>query len=187
MIAPSIYNWNESRKQPTEEIETLKNIKSDFVNAINEFEENNVFRVRIISTTRMLYKKTHTEQNNFPKHQLDSLMSDLFINPTYNGQSETRTILFNSGKTNIITNDSIKNALVLWSQQVEDSTEDEIYARNIIYKELQPLVKRYVSLYDIYNSINYKGYALFNNTTQSSFITDYEGLYNDREFEGTLS
>ncbi len=187
LIALSINNWNESRKQRAEEIETLKNIKSDFVNAINEFEENNAFRERIISTTRILYKIIHTEQKNFSKQQLDSLMSDLFINPTYNGQSETLNILFNSGKINIIGNDSIKNALVLWPQQVEDITEDEIYSSNIIYKDLQPLVKRYVSLYDIYNSINYKDYALFNNTTQSSFITDYEGLFNDREFEGTLS
>ena len=187
LIALQINNWNENKKQRAEEIETLKNIKSDFANTIIEFEENNDFRERIIATTSELYTIIHTKQNNYSKHQLDSLMSDLFINPTYNGQSETLNILFNSGKINIISNDSIKNALVIWPQQVEDITEDEIYSSNIIFNDLQPIVKRYVSLYDIHNRINYKGLKLFSNTTQSTFKADYSGLFNDREFEGILS
>lgn len=187
LIALQINNWNENRKQRKEEIETLNNIKSDFANTIIEFEENNDFRERIIKTTRELYTIIHTKQNNYSNRQLDSLMSDLFINPTYNGQSETLNILFNSGKINIISNDSIKNALVLWPQQVEDITEDEIYSSNILFNNLQPIVKRYVSLYDIYNSINFKGYKLFSNTTKSTFNVDYNGLFNDQEFEGTLS
>jgi len=187
LIALSINNWNENRKQRAEEIETLKNIKSDFTNAIIEFEENNNFRERIISTTQVLYSIIHAKDYNYSKQQLDSLMSDLFINPTYNGQSETLNILFNSGKINIISNDSIKNALVLWPQQVEDVIEDEIYSSNIIFNDLHPILKRYVSLYDINNSISYKGYKLFSNNNQSTFTTDYKGLFNDREFEGTLS
>jgi hypothetical protein len=187
LIALQINNWNEERKQTIEEIETLKNIKSDFENTIIEFEENNNFRKRIISTTKVFYDLIHIEQNDYSNRQLDSLMADLFINPTYNGQSETLNILFNSGKINIISNDSIKNALVLWPQQVEDMTEDEIYSSNILYKDLYPLLKRYVSIYDINNSINYKGLSLFNNPNQSSTPIDYDGLINDREFEGTLS
>ncbi len=187
LIALQINTWNELRKQRSEEIETLKNIKSDFTNAINEFEENNAFRERIISATEIFYTIIHTKQNPYNKKQLDSLMSEFFINPTYNGQSETLNILFNSGKINIISNDSIKNALVLWPQQIEDIVEDEIYSSNIIYNSLQPLVNRYVSLYDIYTSINYKTYTLFNHTSESSFTSDYEGLFNDREFEGTLA
>jgi uncharacterized membrane-anchored protein YhcB (DUF1043 family) len=187
LIALQINNWNEKRKQTKEEIETLKNIKSDFENTIIEFEENNNFRKRIISTTKDLYNIIHTKQNYYSNRQLDSLMSDLFINPTYNGQSETLNILFNSGKINIISNDSIKNALVLWPQQVEDMTEDEIYSSNIIFKDLYPLLKRYISLYEINNNIKYKGLKLFNNPTQSTTNIDYNGLFKDREFEGTLS
>jgi len=187
LIALQINNWNEERKQTKEEIETLKNIKSDFENTIVEFEENNGFRKRIIATIRVFYNLIHTKQNNYSNQQLDSLMGNLFINPTYNGQSETLNILFNSGKINIISNDSIKNALVLWPQQVEDMTEDEIYSSNVLYKDLYPLLKRYVSIYEINNNINYKGLKLFNNQTQSSTNIDYNGLFKDREFEGTLS
>ena len=156
LIALQINNWNEVRKQRLEEIETLKNIRSDFANTIIEFEENNMFRERIISSTKTLYGIIKNEQNNYSKKQLDSIMSELLINPTYNGQSETLNILFNSGKINIISNDSIKNALVLWPQQVEDMTEDEIYSSNIIYNDFYPILKRYVPLLDITNSLQYK-------------------------------
>jgi hypothetical protein len=186
LIALQINNWNELRKQRLEELETLKNIKSDFTNTIFEFEENNTFRERIISSTKILYGIMYTKQNNYSKKQLDSIISELFINPTYNGQSETLNILFNSGKINIISNDSIKNALVLWPQQIEDMTEDEIYSSNIVYNSLYPILKRYVPLLDITNSLQYK-FKLSNYAERSAFYTDYDNLFNDREFESTLA
>lgn len=186
LIALQINNWNELRKQRLEELETLKNIKSDFTNTIFEFEENNAFRERIISSTKILYGLIQTHQNNYSKKQLDSIVSELFINPTYNGQSETLNILFNSGKINIISNDSIKNALVIWPQQVEDMTEDEIYSSNIVYTELYPILMRYVPLLDIVSSIQYK-FKLTNYSEQSSFTSDYESLFNNREFESILA
>jgi hypothetical protein len=117
---------------------------------------------------------------------LDSLIAVLLINPTYNGQSETLNILFNSGKINIISNNSIKNALVLWPQQIEDMTEDEIYSSNIIYNSLYPKLKQYVPLFDIVNSIQHKS-KLLKYSDQSAFTSDYEGLFRDRDFESTLA
>jgi len=185
-LALQLNNWNELRKQRIEELETLKNIKSDFTNAINEFEENNTFRERIISSTKILYGIIHDKQNNYSKKQLDSIMSELFINPTYNGQSETLNILFNSGKINIISNNAIKNKLVLWPQLVEDMTEDEIYSSNMVYNNLYPILKRYVPLLDITNSLQYK-FKLSNYAEKSTFSSDYKKLFMDMEFESTLA
>ncbi len=187
LLALQVNNWNESRKQRAEEIATLKNVKEDFVNSIEEFEINNSFRERIISATKVLYGLINNHQVDYTRQELDSLMSDLFINPTYNGQSETLNILFNSGKINIISNDSIKNALVLWPQQVSDITEDEIYASHINFNELQPLVKRYVSLRKIYEKLNYKDLPLIEGVISSPFTADYKALFSDRNFEGTLA
>lgn len=186
LIALQINNWNEHRKQQQEEIATLKNIRSDFANTVIEFEENNAFRERIISSTKILYGIMNTKQQNYTKKQLDSIVSELFINPTYNGQSETLNILFNSGKINIITNDSIKNALVIWPQQVEDMTEDEIYSSNVVYNALYPILKRYVPLLDVINSFQFK-FKTSNYLEQSAFASNYEDLFNDREFESTLA
>lgn len=186
LIALQINNWNEDRKQLKEEIEILKNIKSDFANTIIEFEENNGFKKRIISTSAVIYKIIHTKQNPYTEKQLDSLLGEIIINPTYNGQSETLNILFNSGKINIISNNSIKNNLVLWPQRVEDMTEDEIYGSNIVYNSLYPILKRHVALYNINNQLQYK-FKLVDYSSPSSFTSDYEGLFNNMEFESTLS
>ncbi|WP_179345365.1 DUF6090 family protein [Winogradskyella ursingii] len=187
LIALQINTWNENRKQKVEELETLKNIKSEFKNAIQEFEELNAFRERIISSTETLYKIIHTGKNPYSKTQLDSLTSELFINPTYNGQAETLNILFYSGKINIISNDSIKKYLVQWPQLVEDVTEDEVYSSNFLFNDIQPIIKKHVSLHDIYSRIRYKRYQLFNHKTNSSFVADYERLLNDSQFEGALA
>ena len=186
LIALQINTWNEGRKERAEELATLRNIRADFVNAIREFEENNSFREQIISKTSDLYVLMRNKQINYTKQGMDTLMSQLLFNPTYNGQSETLNILFNSGKINIIRNDSIKDALVLWPQQVGDITEDEIYSSEILYNELLPLTKQYVSLYDIYRSINLKGYDLFPHKVPSPFESDYAALLEDPEFESTL-
>ena len=186
LIALQINNWNEERKEKLEEIATLKNIKSDFLNTIAEFQENNAFKNRIISTSAILYKIIQTKENPYSQKQLDSLLGELLINPTYNGQSETLNILFNSGKINIINNETIKNKLVVWPQQVEDMTEDEIYASNIVYFSLYPILKKHVSLYNIINQIQYK-FRLVNYTSESRFESNYKALFEDREFESTLS
>ena len=55
LIALSINNWNENRKQNLEEIKILKNIKIDFANVIAECEENNNYREDIINTTNQFY------------------------------------------------------------------------------------------------------------------------------------
>lgn len=187
LIALQINNWNEARKQRAEEIQTLQNIRSDFKNTIAEFQENNIFRERILEATSTLYSLIHLQKPKLTKTQMDSLLATLLVNPTYNGQSETLNILFNSGKINIISNDSIKNALVIWPQQVEDITEDEIYSSNILFTQLHPIVKRHISLYDVNMQIEFKGFELFKHTRPSSISSDYEALFNDREFEGVLA
>ncbi|MCA6075059.1 DUF6090 family protein [Fulvivirga sedimenti] len=187
LIALQINTWNEQKKQRAEEISTLRNIRTDFINAIIEFEENNAFREEIISKTSSLYTLIRDEQINYTKQRIDSLIAGLLINPTYNGQSETLNILFNSGKINIISNDSIKNALVLWPQQVADITEDEVYSSNALYNMVLPVVRQYVALYDVYRSIDYRGYALFQSQSPSPFESDYAGLLKDPDFESSLT
>ena len=76
--------------------------------------------------------------------------------------------------------------MVQWPQLVEDVTEDEVYSSNFLFNDIQPILKKYVSLYDIYSRIRYKRYQLFNHKTNSSFVADYEGLLNDSQFEGAL-
>ena len=75
---------------------------------------------------------------------------------------------------------------MLWPQQVEDMTEDEVYGSNIVYNNLYPILKRYVSLYNVNNQLQYK-FKLVDYSSKSSFTSDYESLFNNMEFENTLA
>jgi len=187
LIALQINNWNEEKKQRIQEIETLKNVKTDFINIIEECEENNELRNRVLKSTQELYGVIHGRKQNYSKKQLDSLIATLFLNPTYNGQSETLNILFNSGKINIISNNEIKNYLVAWPQLIEDIKEDEIYSSNALRQGLYPMLRRYISIYEVNKHIDYRNIQLFDNPNESTLSSNYEGLFKDFEFEGVLA
>lgn len=187
LLAFQINTWNEGRKQLKEEIEILKNIREDFVNAIHECEENNGFRKRIINATHAFYSIMYVENDQTSQTTLDSLMADFILNPTYNNQELTLNILFNSGKINIIQNDKIKKALLLWPQEMNDTKEDEVYAYNILYNDAYPIMREYISLPEINRRLKFRNFSLFNYQTKTSFISDYESLFQSMEFEGVLA
>jgi hypothetical protein len=187
LIALQINTWNEERKLGLEEIEILKSIKLDFINVIDEFEENNNFRKRIISATNLLYKIIQTDDHGFSKKQLDSIMATLFINPTYNNKTGTLDILFTSGKINLMSEPEIKKALILWPQQIDDVIEDELYSSEHLRYELYPLIRKYISIQAVNQQIQYKNLELFDPSMITGFKSDYEGLFKNIEFEGILA
>jgi len=187
LIALSINNWNEIRKQRLEEVQILKNIQLGYQNVIAECEENNEFRKQILDATKKLYSLIGNNQQNFSKTELDSLLAILFINPTYNNQTGSLNILFNSGKINLITNENIKESLIKWPQRIDDVIEDELYASNHLLNELKPYMRKYISISDVNKAINYKNLELFDTSIKSKFESNYSKMLNDIEFEGILA
>ena len=187
LLALQVNNWNELRKQRLEEVQILKNIQLDYQNVIAECEENNDFRKRILSATKNLYRLIGNDQHNYSKTGLDSVLAILFINPTYNNQTGSLNILFNSGKINLITNENIKEALIKWPQQIDDVIEDELYASNHLLNELKPYMRKFISISDVNKAINYKDLELFDSSITSKFESNYRSMLNDIEFEGVLA
>jgi len=187
LIALQINNWNEHRLQKIEENNILISIKEDFENAIKEFRELNNNREAIAKTSLKLYSIIRNKDTNYNKVEIDSLLSNLIINPTYNSQTKTIDVLFSSGKISIISNGSIKNSLLSWPQKIEDMVEGEIYGSDVLVNKLYPLMSKYVSILDINRKLNFKSYEIFDTTLKSAYVSDYEGLFEDREFENLLS
>ena len=155
-------------------------------NVIAECQENNIFRERVLNATNALYDLINLNDRNYTKTQLDSIMAVLFINPTYNNQTGSLDVLFNSGKINLIHNSDIKEKLIEWPQQIDDVKEDEQYGSEHLRGSLYDLIRKYVSVRDINLRIEYKDLKMFNRESKSKFISNYEGLFNDIEFEGVL-
>ena len=187
LIALQINNWNEERKSRLEERDILKSVSLDLVNAIKECEENNAFRTRILQATRELYSIIRSDDHDYSADQLDSIIAVLLINPTYNSQTGSLEVLFNSGKINLIQNSDVKEALMLWPQIIEDIKEDEVYSSEHLRYELYPFIRKYISVKDVNTQINYKNLKMFEDSNASPFTSDYESLFGNIEFEGILA
>ena len=109
------------------------------------------------------------------------------LNPTYNNQTGSLEVLFNSGKINLIRDSEIKEALMLWPQMIEDIKEDEIYSSEQLRYQFYPFVRKYISIKEINTQINYKNLSMFEDLNPSPFTSDYESLFRQIEFEGILA
>ena len=92
--------------------------------------------------------------------------------------------LLNSGKINLLKNNTLKSLLFSWPSEVEDMTEGEIDSKLLTNQNYIPIIRRYVDL----------SYIIRSNTIlpidvklrKSNIEKDYHGLFNNKEFENLL-
>ena len=125
LIALSINNWNENRKETNYEQKILKELKSDFSYNKSELNRN------IIKATSLAHNSDSLlVLFNLPKDEVDP---SIFFNywrklggySTYNPSNGALNNLISSGNLNIIKNDSLRKHLARWSGILEDVKEDE--------------------------------------------------------------
>ena len=187
LIALQINNWNQYRLQHIEEDNILISIKEDFENAIVEFKDLNTDRERLVKTSLKLYSLIQNKKTHYNKAQIDSLLANLIVNPTYNSQTKTIEVLFSSGKISLISKGSIKSRLLSWPQKIEDMIEGEILGSDALLHKVYPLLSKYVSIFDINRKLSFKNYQIFDTTLKSAYPSNYEDLFKDRDFENVLS
>lgn len=188
----ALNNWNEDKKGQREEAALLSNIRTDLIKAQNEIDDLNSYRKRILDATHVFYALIRKDQT-LPPRQIDSLFAELYIAPTYNSQTGTINALFNSGKITTITNLEIRNELLSWPQAVEDIREEEQYANNYLFRDLLPIVRTYVPIYEMNKYFRINDFISSTEITwtgeryPSAFKGEYDKLLEDIRFEGVLA
>jgi hypothetical protein len=183
LIALQINNWNEDRLERLEETKLLQNLKVDFLQTIAELEEMNANRQIILSSNYALTEiKSKGDYSN--KARIDSLIGNTFIAPTFNGKSGSLMVLLNSGKINLLKNESLKKLLFSWPSEVEDMTEGEIDSKNLTNSSFIPIIRKYANVSEIIQTstmlpINPRARA-------TELLSNYKALLNDKEFENLL-
>jgi hypothetical protein len=104
LIALSINNWNEYRKEREEEQKTLQNILFDFKKATKELKELIEIRDRQVVAIKTIYEIIETGTYSLNENEVEKLLWLEMQSLTYNSQTDTLDMLINSGKINIITN-----------------------------------------------------------------------------------
>ena len=105
LIALQLNNWNEVRKIRIQEIKTLKELRSDLLQNINDIDENITFLKLSKQANEIIL---HHMENNLPySDSLDFYFANLYPFITFSPNQTTFNNLKQTGM-NLITNDSLR-------------------------------------------------------------------------------
>ena len=185
LIALQINNKNQQRISFNEEQVLLKILKDDFTNRLNELEYLNVGRQNAVDIIEQLMSLIDNQQNGYDDKVMDSLLAMSTTTYRFNEKFATMDMLFNSGKVNALSNDSLKFLLSNWPANVEEMLEEQRLIVTNFY-ELEKSLSKYVSLRDIYQNFSWSNYDI-PDIGPSTIQKDYKGLLNDSSFENLIA
>jgi hypothetical protein len=144
LIALSINNWNEYRKETNFEQKILKELKSDFSYNKSELNRN------IIKATVLAHNcDSLLALFNLPKDEVDpgkffNYTRKLGGYSTFNPSNGSLNSLISSGNLYIIKNDSLRLHLARWSGILEDVKEDEKRLIDFGDTRMNPIILEYL-------------------------------------------
>ena len=187
LLALQVNNWNEGRKDRIEEREILFTLKEDFQNTILEIERLNGLRQNILKVTDTFYKITRDGFEGYSKSELDSLFSIIIINPTLNVPTSSLSLLFSTGKLNLIRSNHIRDILLKWPILLEDMLEGESYASNELRDLIRPKLEKYLNIQNINKWMKWRDLDMSIKENHGLVKSDYKGLFKDVQFINYLS
>ena len=158
LIALQINNWNQGRLQRIEEMKMLKSLKSEFSKNLIKFDVN---LKEQMNRNHIIERLLHPEATNVPFESLDSLIYYLGWNFKFNPSTGIYNSVVNSGKIEILVNDSLKIAISNFNNYLVDFEEEEIGANNYGTNFLTPYLR---------SQLNYR--YPFKNRTKAQYKYD---------------
>ncbi|WP_394974096.1 DUF6090 family protein [uncultured Croceitalea sp.] len=127
LIALQIDNWNQKKQLKDEQVKTLKSLHEAI--KINNTEFDTIFNAQILRN-RSLQDVIFSDVSNLPNTHLDSLIKINVRNHTFDPSTGIYNAMINSGKIELVANESLKNRISKLYDIVRDyqESEDEITA-----------------------------------------------------------
>ena len=126
LIALSINNWNEQRKEASNETKILKTLNAEFSH--NSFALDTVLE-RLYGMEQALtfvFRNIKPKPNlNFSSNQIDSLLNKTLSNPYWTRSEYALRNLESSGKISTLSSELLKNKLYEWSLVATDIEDKE--------------------------------------------------------------
>lgn len=183
LIALSINNWNQERLGKIEEEKLMESIKVDFehtkatLQALNERRDEGLVNFKALIEVR--------NSGDFSNElHIDTLLAKATFTPTYNGNTSSIAIVINSGKINLLSNDTLKSMLLAWPSQIENLIERELDAKIVTNEEWVPFAQSYTSVNDWFKNYNFPAPS---KGRESRVSKDYQGLFRNRDFENIIT
>ncbi|MFN1835215.1 DUF6090 family protein [Balneola sp. MJW-20] len=186
LIALQINNWNEQQKQNERERLLLINLRNDFQTRYSELKEINTARGEAIEVALFVNEMIAGQVAILPEDEMDRLLATFINYFGFNEQFKMLDVLFNTGLINEISNEELKQLLLLWPQQMEEMLEEQRDLIRLYEQTLGPLYYKYLSMRSLSESFEFRDYQI-QRGAPITLTKDYEGLLNDRMFENYLA
>ena len=147
LIALSINNWNEKRKDSASELTALIDLKQEFSENTKVFNEHHQFKKDISQN----WLKFISNISNQKLTKTERLITPIRAGSrTYNPSRSVLNSILSTGKIDQLENDSIKYFLTSWNDLLLDYSEDEARHLDFWDKEMMVL-ERSLLPYRFYN------------------------------------
>ena len=165
LIALSINNWNENRKQHKQETAILAQLRTEFNSNLKQLDEKiNSKKEAMNSSLKLL------QYIDFPSLRIkDSIDYHIARTIPYSTFDPIVNDLASSGDLRIIRNDSLKQKLSFWTSEIADVREEDISCKDYRDNTYEPFLIKHYQLRTIRNAANKTNvlgkYLIENNTT----------------------
>ena len=137
LIALSINNWNENRKDRIVEQEYLIGLKEEFKSNLDELNSNIELNIKKIEDTKKFLEYTGPVKSDKPEQDIANRFGDIMKNSVgFEPNPGVLEDLINSGNLNKITNSELRKNLSLWKADLLKAKTQEtkilVYRDNIV-------------------------------------------------------
>ena len=180
LIALQINNWNENRKERSNELKILNTLNAEFTRNGNTLDSL-LLELKVIeqSLSFVLQKIEPNPKINFTAVELDSILYNSFDNPVWKRSEYTLRNLESSGKLSALSNEDLRNKLYEWSLVATD-IEDKDTDASVGFQNLLNYYKENGSLrnLDVFGDYIPEG--------RSSLAYDHKKFFSDISFENMI-
>ena len=181
LIALSINNWNENRKQKIAEQEILKGLqkeletnKNNLLFYINKYEKQYKNGIYLLS----LFSKN---SDTIPTLTLDKALGNIEETYTFEASDGIINSIIASGKIDIIQNTELKSLITSFNSTVINATQEVENVQKLLHNRLWPSIDGKI------NSANRsRTYEDFDDFPIGSYASDYKWFFKSKEIEDII-
>ena len=186
LIALSINNWNENRKNSSIEKETLISLKSDLTSALEQLNEKIIQNIDYKTRDSILLDVIHFKKE-ISIDSLESLTLNHIWSPGFDPELGTLNEILSTGKMGIIKNVSLRKHISTWNKYMDELMEVD---DKLAYFDLQvktPLYSKQLPYKNGMSKLINNGSDLGYQFPKSNFEWNSKTLLQSKEFENMLS
>ena len=126
LIALSINNWNEGRKEVLKEKQLLNNLQGEFKDNLKDLDSIAIEVDKVIHSLEKVFDLFSPSFANVSQDSLNNWLSTAMYSPNWKPSEFLLNSLNNSGSIAELKNENLKLLLYKWSRQQKEMTEVQI-------------------------------------------------------------